>query len=300
MIRHLMIFAILASILFCPFDSSVAQDQEPIAVWRQFVSALRTGGLAEDKIRLYPEVQEVIPPAAMLKILSGMKEKANWDEWQAIPEIHRLGTTIHYLIPLTFDNRKDTYCFTFVLEGGQWYFRHLESITIRLDQIGTLPVSKFPDVSEQQKAWMRQERHMQAQTDLFNFLSKEKGKEFAFDWFRDGPGYFVEAKTWVPFVPPQRAFILYLCWEQSNLQGNRVTLQKLDDNEALLTLEATYQKLYDQTSIQQKIDYADYRKMFEVQWQDRATAAGWNLELTCNKTECTFHFRSRNTTLRPD
>lgn len=291
MMKRLLIFAILASVHFCFADR--AQDQEAIEIWRQFVSELRTGSLTEDKIRPYPEILEVIPPAAFLKILSGLKEKANWDEWEASPEIHRVGTTIHYLIPLTFDGRKATYCFTFLLEGGQWYFRHLESITIRLDQIGTLPVSKFPDVSDPQKAWMRQERHMQAQTDLFNFLSKEKGKEFAFNWFRDGPGYFVEAKTWVPFVPPQRAFILYLCWEQSNLQGNRVTLQKLDDNEALVTLEPMYLLLYDHTSIQQKIDYEDYRKMFEIQWQDRASAAGWNLVMTCNKAECTFHFQAR-------
>jgi hypothetical protein len=103
----------------------------------------------------------------------------------------------------------------------------------------------------------------------------------------------VEAKTWVLFVPPQKAFVLYFCWEQSNLQGNRVTLQKLDDNEALLTLEPTYLKLYDRTSIHQKIGYEDYRKMFEIQWQDRASAAGWNLDMTCNQAECTFHFRAR-------
>jgi hypothetical protein len=74
---------------------------------------------------------------------------------------------------------------------------------------------------------------VQAQADLFNFLSREKGKDYAFDWFRDGAGYFLEARTWVPLVPPGRAFILYLCWEQSNLLGNNVTLHKLDDSEAL-------------------------------------------------------------------
>jgi len=78
-------------------------------------------------------------------------------------------------------------------QGEQWYFRPMESITIRLDKIGTLPASKFPDVTEDQKVWIREERRMQAQTDLFNLLAKEKGKDYAFNWFRDGAGYFMEA-----------------------------------------------------------------------------------------------------------
>jgi hypothetical protein len=161
-----------------------------------------------------------------------------------------------------------------------------------LDKIGALPVSKFPDVTEDQKVWIREERRMQAQTDLFNFLAKEKSKDFAFNWFRDGAGYFMEAKTWVPFVPPKRAFILYLCWEQSNLQGNSIILEKLQDNEAVVKLEPVYLKLHGQTSIQQKISFDDYRKMFETQWQDRALAAGWGLTITYDGTRCVFHFKS--------
>jgi hypothetical protein len=148
-------------------------------------------------------------------------------------------------------------------------------------------------VADDQKVWIREERRMHAQTDLFNFLVKEKGKEFAFDWFRDGAGYFLEAKTWVPFLPPRKAFILYICWEQSNLQGNSVTLQKLEDNEAVVTLEPVYLKLYDQTSIQQKISREDYWKMFESQWQDRASKAGWSLTIDYDGTKCTFRFTGR-------
>ena len=285
--------ATLASFLFCSSGLSVAQDQQEIRVWKQFVSALKEGRLTEEKIRPYEELHQLVPPAALLKYLSIMREKATWGEWETSPEIHRLDDTVHYLIPLTFDGRKNTFCFTFLLQGDQWYFRHMESITIRLDKIGTLPASKFPDVKEDQKVWIREERRMQAQTDLFNLLAKEKGKDYAFNWFRDGAGYFMEAKTWVPFVPPKRAFILYLCWEQSNLQGNSVILEKLEDGQALVKLEPVYLKLHGQTSIQQKIGFDDYRKMFETQWQDRAFNAGWYLNIEYNSMQCTFRFRSR-------
>jgi hypothetical protein len=289
-----MLIAVMVASFACwSFGFASVQDQQNIRVWRQFVSALKEGRMTEDKIRPYEELRELAPASALAKYLAIMKEKATWKEWDAAPEIHQLDDTVHYLIPLTFDGRKNTFCFTFLLQGDQWYFRHMESITIRLDKIGTLPASKFPDVTEDQKVWIREERRMQAQTDLFNLLAKEKGKDYAFTWFRDGAGYFLEAKTWVPFVPPKRAFILYLCWEQSNLQGNSVTLEKLDDKEALVKLDPVYLKLYGQTSIQQKIGFDDYRKMFETQWQDRALNAGWNLNIEYGNTQCTFRFNSR-------
>ena len=281
----------LASLDICSSGISMPQDEQEIRIWREFVSALKEGRLTEEEMRPYMELGQMFPPAALLKFLSIMKEKATWSEWEAVPEIHRLDDLVHYLIPLTFDGRKNTFCFTFLLHGNGWYFRHLESITIRLDKIGALPVSKFPDVTEDQKVWIREERRMQAQTDLFNFLAKEKGKDFAFNWFRDGAGYFVEAKTWVPFVPPKRAFILYPCWEQNNLQGNNIILDKLQDNEAVVKLEPVYLKLYGQTSIQQKISFDDYRKMFEKQWQDRALAAGWELTITYDGMQCVFRFK---------
>jgi hypothetical protein len=46
-------------------------------------------------------------------------------------------------------------------------------------------------------------------------------------------------------------------------------------------LEPIYLKLYHQTSIQQKIGFDDYWKMFEIQWQERAVAAGWILDIDC-------------------
>ncbi|MCI0691655.1 hypothetical protein L0337_06555 [candidate division KSB1 bacterium] len=155
-----------------------------------------------------------------------MREKASWEEWEASPEIYRVNNQVHFLISLSFDNQKGMFCFSFLSEGKNWYFQHLETITIRLDEISSLPTSKFPDLPEEQKAWMREEIRVSHQVRLFNLLAKEQGREFAFNWFKDGAGYSLAARTWVPFFPTAKAFILYLCWEQSNLLGNKVTLEK--------------------------------------------------------------------------
>lgn len=46
---------------------------------------------------------------------------------------------------------------------------------------------------------------------FYTVLTREKGKDFFHNLMRDGAGYYLAAKTWIPFVPPQRAFVLYLC-----------------------------------------------------------------------------------------
>jgi len=100
----------------------------------------------------------------------------------------------------------------------------------------TVPMfkEKAAGIEEGQKAWDREEWRVSKQVSLFNFLSEEKGKDFAFNWFRDGRGYFSASQVRVPFVTPKKAFILYLCWEQANLRGNNVTLEKLNDDEAFV------------------------------------------------------------------
>jgi hypothetical protein len=265
-------------VTFAPADADI---------WKQFVAMLRAGPIPADKIRPYdPSLLE-----PLMGFLTVMREKANWAEWESTPEIHRDGATTHYVIPLTYDGRKRTFCFTFLTEGNNWYFEHFESILIRMDQLGPLPVSVFPDLEESQKAWMREEIATTEQVRLFNLLAADKGKQFAFDWFRDGLGYFFEAKTWVPLVPPSQAFILYLCWEQANLRGNPTRLEKLDDTEAVVRISPNYLKYYEQTAnFKQRISSDDYRKIFATIWQDRATTAGWNLQLTCPGNECVFRF----------
>jgi len=283
--RHLRLYSstiFLVLCLWCP----AAQAQEDNDIWRQFVAQLKSGQFSPDEIRPY----DLISKSTMFEFLSRMRQGATWSEWEASPETHRVENRVHYLIPLTIDGVRNTYCFTFLMEAGKWYFQHLESITVRLDKIAPPPVSTFPDIPEAQKAWMRDEILVYEQVRLFNLLEKEKGRQFAFDWLKDGAGYFIAARTWVPFVLVSRAFILYLCWEQANLRGNHVTLEKLDDGEATITLEPNYLRFYTQTEqMREQISAGDYRRLFETIWQDRAENAGWKLQITYKGNTCVFH-----------
>jgi hypothetical protein len=170
----------------------------------------------------------------------------------------------------------------------------MESITVRLDKISSLPASTFPDLPEEKKGWMREEIRVSNQVNLFNLLSKEKGREFAFNWFKDGPGYLLTAKAWVPFYPVRKALILYLCWEQANLNGNKVTLEQLDDNQAKVLMNPIYFKLYKQAGhLYQQISSEDYRRIFETIWHDRATSAGWELTIEYKGEETILNFKKK-------
>jgi hypothetical protein len=281
--------SVAAAIVLLAFLGSIgARGTDDLSVWKDFSRAFRDGNITADRIR--PILEPLRAP--MLEFITAIREQAKPEDWEQPPEIHRVGNQIHFLIPLTVNEGKKTFCFTVVDEGGTWFFQHMESITIRLDQLGSLPASRFPDVSNEQKNWMRQEIAVTERVRLFNFLVKEKGKAFALDWFKDGPGYFLAARTWVPFVPAERAFILYACWEQSNLRGQAVTLISLDDRQGVVEIDPVHLKLYEQTGhLRHDISREDYRALYETVWQDRAAAAGWDLRIQYTGGRVRFRFR---------
>jgi hypothetical protein len=275
-------------IVACSVAAGGQADQTEV-IWDQFSADLMAGRITADRIRPYfPEFRE---PA--MRVLEHFRQSSRPEDWKAKPELHRVGNEIHGIIALTeAGGKKVPYCFSLLVENSQWYFEHVEAIFVRLDEIGPLPASRFPDVSEGQKAWMRDEPRVIKEIKVFNLLAKEKGRDFALDFFRDGVGYALQARTWVPFVSPERAFVLFLCWEQANLFVSPVTLQALDDNSAVIQLQPRWFQLYRQvTNLPQMISEAEYRNIFETTWQDRARAAGWNLQIDYTQDQVVFRLK---------
>ena len=266
-----------------------AQPDDTEAFWNDFTSSLLAGRITADRVRpYYPQLQE-----PMMRYLEYFRQHASPEEWKAKPELYRVGNEIHGIVALTGpDGKKAPFCFSLLVENQQWYFQRLESIFIRLDQTGPLPTSHFPDVAEAQKIWMQDERRVNEEIRVYNVLSKEKGREFALDFLNDGLSYALEARTWVPLVPPSKAFVLFLCWEQANLCANPLTLQSLNDNSAVVRWQPRWFKLYRQTAyLQQWIPEAEFRNIFETTWQDRARAAGWSLQIDYDQDEVVFRLK---------
>jgi len=168
-------------------------SQDKLAIWTEFVSSLKNKNITIERIKPY----EKLSPDVIFGFLELIQEKASWKEFETTPEVHEVDQHVHYLIPLTFDNHKTTYCFTFLKEDKKWYFRHLEAIFIRLDRLSSIPTSEFPDVDEEMKDYMREEIFWSREIHLFNRIAKEKGEEIAYNYFIDGAGYFIAAKTFL-------------------------------------------------------------------------------------------------------
>jgi hypothetical protein len=287
-LKPLSVFVLLLFATVAVEGAAGTTTEPDLRVWQEFVDLLESQPFPAERIRPYQEALR----EPVLGFLEQMREEADWSEWSAEPEAFRVDERIHFVLPLTFSGQTATYCFSFLLEGGVWFFQHLEGITLRLDALGLLPVSEFPDLPEPMKAWMRSEIEVSREVWLYNTLAAEKGREAALDWFRDGAGYALAARSWVPFVRPERAFILYLCWEQSRLRGNALTLERLTEGEALVRLTPMYLMLYEKTGhLKQQIAFDDYRGLFEFRWKDRAASAGWRVAFRYDGADCFMDFK---------
>lgn len=256
-----------------------AQAQDDLHVWREFVSLLRSGAMTAERIRPHEELENA--RQRLLGYLDIIRQQALPEEWETDPEVIRRDSLQHYIISLTTNQQRVPYCFSFLTEGNRWYFRHLEAVFIRLDTISTFPASVFPDLSPQQKSWMRAEVYWSfVVLNVYLPAARDQGKQYALNLLKDGGGYFLGAKTWVPFVDPRRAFILYLCWEQNHLRNNDVVLVSLSDTAAVVQIQSLFFAVYDIAGhLKPVISAQDYRDIFETIWQDRAKKAGWSLEI---------------------
>ena len=269
------------------FISVSAQDETEI--WKDFTQKFKNGEITAEIIKPYYE--SLIDP--LLGFLKQIKENVDLKSFETDPEILKVKNQVHYVISLKFGERKRDFCFSFIIENGNWFFQHLEAIFIRLDKTDEPPVSTFPDLPDERKAWMREEIRIGRQVRTYNELKNLKGKEYALNWFKDGRGYFLRARTWCPFVETTKAFILYTCWEQANLRGNKVTLEKLEENEAVVNMQLDFLALYQRAAhLKQQISYEEYIQIFETVWKDRAFHAGWEIDIKyLENFYCVFTFK---------
>ena len=290
-LTHAILLALAAA-----FGCGFARSQDDLSIWKEFITMLKGGRMTAEKIRPYEQLGDKYKPI-LLGYLDSVRTQAAPEDWTAEPEVIRIGNRTQYVVPWSTGSQKVNYCFSFIIEGSQWYFQHLEAVFIRLDKVSGLPTSDFPDISKEQKDWAREEIYWSFV--ILNFylpVAKEKGKEYALGMLRDGGGYFVGARSWVPFAPPHKAFVLYLCWEQAKLRGNDVTLEKLEDNEAIVYLNTHFFAVYFVAAhLKSRISLEDYKDIFETIWQDRASSAGWNLRISYSPDHrVTLHFTRKN------
>jgi hypothetical protein len=64
-------------------------------------------------------------------------------------------------------------------------------------------------------------------------------------------------------------------------------LEKLDEGEAVVKMKPLYFQIYKSAShLKTIITLAEYRRLFETIWTDRAQAAGWKVSFTYEDPDC--------------
>ncbi|MGZ5479747.1 MAG: hypothetical protein ACXWGZ_09140, partial [Candidatus Aminicenantales bacterium] len=244
---------------------------DDLAIWKEFVSALKAGTLTVDRIRPLYGTDKGLLLKWLEELMKATRDSGALSDWDA-PEIIPVENLVHFVVKLRIGRKTTTErSLSFIKEGGRWYFGHMENIMIRLDRIPPPPTSEFPALPEDTMTWQRNEILWSDLVRIYLRTAEKNGKDFALSLFKTGDGYFVAATSWVPFVPPARAFILYLCWAESRLYGNLVTLEKLTDEEAVVEMQTHFFFLYKRSShMRQWLPFEEYRTIFETIWQDRA------------------------------
>ncbi|OGD17202.1 MAG: hypothetical protein A2V76_01815 [Candidatus Aminicenantes bacterium RBG_16_63_14] len=278
---------LLASWLACSSGFSFSNAPDDPAIWKEFVASLKAGTLTVDRIRPLYGTDKELHLKWLKDLMKATGDNGALSDWDA-PEIIPVGNLVHFVVKLRIGREMTTErSLSFIKEGGRWYFGHMENIMIRLDRIPPPPTSEFPPLPEETMTWQRNEILWSDLVRIYLATAKQNGRDFALNLFKTGDGYFVGAKSWVPFVPPARAFILYLCWAESRLYGNLVTLEKLTDEEAVVRMQTHFFFLYQRSShMRQWLSFEEYRTIFETIWQDRAKNAGWKLAIEYQDPEC--------------
>jgi hypothetical protein len=257
-----------------PADPRAALEGEARALWAWFTEGVRGRGFSDDDLAPYYDAFR----APLSSFLAQLAEGIPPERWDRVTEVHHVGDLTHFLVDLGEED-PNLFCITLRGAPGDPRVVHLENIFIRLDRTPAPPTSDFPDVDDDRRRWMREEERVTRDVRVFSLLVEERGRDEALAWFRDGAGYLLSARTWVPFVPPGRAWVLYTCWEQAHLRGNEVTLRALREDAATIHVVSRRLAAYERTGhLRQQIEADDFRALYESVWVDRARAAGWEID----------------------
>jgi hypothetical protein len=254
---------------------------EEMTAWREFKQLLQVNHMTRQKLRPYHEA--LAEP--MLSFIEREKEIiANAEPLKTL----RTSETLHYFVTLG----NGLTCFSFVEQKGARFLSHIEGVLVPLEQAeapGPVLRNSLERKAIRQTLELETSNHLR----MFQLLSHEKGTQAAREWFTDGDGYFLMARTWAPYLMPRKAFILYLCREQSNLTGNEATIERMDDDCAVVRFLPMYLDMYRTAGhLRQQISYEDYTGLFEAIWRDRAEKAGWRLEIGYGEETCVFSFQA--------
>jgi len=218
-----------------------------------------------------------------------MVEEISEEYFKILPEWHFFDGNICFLPNLRED--KDQTCIKFRKVGNRWIFVSATPLRIRLDEVAKPPTCIFPQLPDQQLRWIREEIETDFRIRVYKEIKTYKGADAAKEWFADGVDFRKRVEQMIPYLPVQTGFIYYKCWFHAQLLGETTMLREFTPKRAVVELErCKHLAIYQQNFVIQKmIDKASYLELFDLSWEDRAYACGWNVHIERHDLTTTFY-----------
>jgi hypothetical protein len=210
---------------------------EPLQVWSEFIQKLRDGSFTEGDCKpingicfgyfiTRPDQEEF-----RKRILGSGPPTYEYGEDKLIFKLD--------------EGKKSVVRFDFVTEGSRWYLYFIDSLTIPIKAIDSLPFSEFPALEPWRESFGRTEDIISFKVKVYKRVAEDKGKEEALAWFKDGMSFRVCSSAWLPYFSPPKAFVLLVGWKDSRLYGENVIIEELSDGRSvILYKDHTWFKMY--------------------------------------------------------
>ena len=242
----------------------------PQKVWTEFRDKLRRNELAEEDCIRHSQIDYV----AFFRD-EHLRDLKDFIIRQEKPTCERGEEKIIFTLK---SSEKDEIRLDFVVKGDRWYFYLIDGLTIPIKETPPLPFSDLPPYPGFEHK-MRMEAVITEKVYFYLRLRKEKDKEEALTWFRNGEGYKLNIEAWMPYFTLRKSFVLFTAWVENRYWGQPVVVEELSDTHSVLVFQNHLLFiLYDVAGhLRPRISLEEYRELFEDLWCDRARAVGWDI-----------------------
>jgi hypothetical protein len=238
-------------------------------IWKEFIKKLQSDSLTEDDFTSDNK-------SFLMYYLIGDNREFRRDKIIDANVCFEMGETKHIVTANCDDG---LYRFDFISNGSGWELCFIECITIPIKSIDKVPFNNFPVMTEHE-IWVRAEKTISRIVYLYNKLKECFDREKALEWFLDGAGEFIAAKSWIPFFEDKKAFIAYMAWCESRINGEITSIESFNNSKCIIRLkDHLWFKVYNCAShLKSLISEKEFKELFEYIWIDRGKQSGWSVD----------------------
>ena len=241
----------------------------PVTVWEEFVHKLRNDTLSEVDCRpiegqyhglyvLRPEFEE-----AKKSLFDMPTPPWEWGE-------DRLIFNVVNPPAITRNTR-----FDFIVDDERWRIYWVEQMTLPIKKVAPLPFDDFPALDTIAEGFALADVYYTQKALMFVRLKKSEGIDAALSFFEDNVGS--NSGAWLPYFREPKALVVALCWVETRLNHERVSIESFSDTECIVRYHGHvwFRHYKASTHMRTIISEDDHRRLFEHVWRHRASQGRW-------------------------